>query len=74
MFIPGESFVSAAVEADPGLLEDGMTRKVVIATPTTLVGLLLAIHHGWRQAQMAESARKISMRRLRARCRIRGPG
>jgi DNA recombination protein RmuC len=60
MFIPGESFVSAAVEADAGLLEDGMARKVVIATPTTLIGLLLAIHHGWRQAQMAESAKKIS--------------
>ena len=60
MFIPGESFVSAAVEADAALLEDGMTRKVVIATPTTLIGLLLAIHHGWRQAQMAESAQKIS--------------
>jgi DNA recombination protein RmuC len=60
MFIPGESFVAAAVEADAGLLEDGMARKVVIATPTTLIGLLLAIHHGWRQAQMAESARKIA--------------
>jgi DNA recombination protein RmuC len=52
--------VAAAVEADAGLLEDGMARKVVIATPTTLIGLLLAIHHGWRQAQMAESARKIA--------------
>jgi DNA recombination protein RmuC len=60
MFIPGDSFVSAAVEADGALLQDAMTRKVVIATPTTLIGLLLAIHHGWRQAQMAESARKIS--------------
>ena len=60
MFIPGDSFVSAAVEADGELLQDAMTRKVVIATPTTLIGLLLAIQHGWRQAQMAESAKKIS--------------
>jgi len=60
MFIPGESFVAAALEADPALQEEGMTRKVLIATPATLVGLLLAIHHGWRQAQMAESAQKIA--------------
>jgi len=60
MFIPGESFFSAALESDGALIEDAMTRRIVIATPTTLIGLLLAIHHGWRQAQMAESARKIS--------------
>lgn len=60
MFIPGESFFAAAIEADGALIEDAMTRRIVIATPTTLIGLLLAIHHGWRQAQMAESAQKIS--------------
>lgn len=60
MFIPGESFFSAAIESDGALIEDAMARRIVIATPTTLIGLLLAIHHGWRQAQMAESAKKIS--------------
>jgi len=60
MFIPGESFFSAAVEADGALIEDAMSRRIVIATPTTLIGLFLVIHHGWRQAQMAESAQKIS--------------
>jgi DNA recombination protein RmuC len=60
MFIPGESFFAAAIEADGALIEDAMTRRIVMATPTTLIGLLLAIHHGWRQAQMAESARKIA--------------
>jgi DNA recombination protein RmuC len=60
MFIPGESFFAAAIEADEALIEDASQRRIVMATPTTLIGLLLAIHHGWRQAQMAESAQKIS--------------
>jgi DNA recombination protein RmuC len=60
MFIPGESFFSAAIETDGALIEDAMARRIVIATPTTLIGLLLVIHHGWRQARMAESAQQIS--------------
>lgn len=60
MFIPGESFFSAAIEMDAALIEDAMARRIVIATPTTLIGLFLVIHHGWRQAQMAQSAQKIS--------------
>jgi DNA recombination protein RmuC len=60
MFIPGESFFSAAIETDGALIEDAMSRRIVIATPTTLIGLFLVIHHGWRQAQMAVSAKQIS--------------
>jgi DNA recombination protein RmuC len=59
MFIPGESFVAAALEADGALIEDGITRGIVIATPATLVALLRAIAFGWRQERIAESARTI---------------
>jgi DNA recombination protein RmuC len=60
MFVPGESFFAAAIETDDALIDEAGQRRVVIATPTSLIGLLFAIHHGWRQAQMAESAKGIA--------------
>jgi len=60
MFVPSDGIYQAALAQDPGLIEYSIANQVLMATPTTLIGLLWAVHYGWRQELIAQSAREIA--------------
>jgi DNA recombination protein RmuC len=59
LFVPGEAFLAPALERDPALLEDALTKKVHIVTPTTLVSTLRTIAYAWQQQALADNARTV---------------
>ncbi|SRR5579859_332051 len=59
LFLPGDQFLSAALQENPGLIDEAMRQNVMLATPTSLVALLKAVSYGWKQTVLAENAAEV---------------
>ena len=60
LFLPGDQFLAGALQSDPGLIDRAIAKKVLLATPATLIALLKAAHYGWRQEDVARNATVIA--------------
>jgi len=59
LFLPGDQFLSAALQENPGLVDDAMRQNIMLATPTSLIALLKVISYGWKQTALAENAKEV---------------
>jgi DNA recombination protein RmuC len=59
LFLPGDQFLSAALQENPGLIDESMRQNVMLATPTSLVALLKSVEYGWKQSALADNAAEI---------------
>src|SRR5271170_4478332 len=59
LFLPGDQFLSAALEENPGLIDESMRQNIMLATPTSLIALLKVISYGWKQTVLADNAREV---------------